>query len=170
MFTDPPPSYGFGVSRRDPMKETAPPKKVATQEPTAEIVTVQEVTVEKTVVKEVPKIVEVERVVFPDIAFRFDSTDLTELGKGKTYLVAQKLKERPDLGVVIEGHADYIGSEEYNTKLGLRRAERVKEELRQIGIDPGRLSVASQGESNPVIDQQTDWARAVNRRVEFKVR
>jgi len=154
------------------MKETAPPKKVAAQEPTAEIVTVKEVIVERTVVKEVPKIIEVEaeRVIFPDIAFRFDSADLTELGKGKAYLVAQKLKERPDLVVVIEGHADYIGSEEYNKRLGVRRAERVKEELRQLGIDPGRLSVASQGESKPVIDQQTDWARAVNRRAEFRVR
>lgn len=53
MFTDPPTSYGFGVSKRDPMKETAPPKKVAAQEPTAEIVTVKEVLVEKAVLKEV---------------------------------------------------------------------------------------------------------------------
>lgn len=163
------PSYSYGVPRRDLMKETAAPKRAAPQEPIAERVTLKEVTVEKVVLKEVPQIVEVEKVVFPDVAFRFDSAQLTDLGKGKAYLVAQKLKEKSDIVVVIEGHADYIGSEDYNMRLGLRRAETVKNELTRLGIDPGRMSVSSLGESKPVIDQQTDWARAANRRVEFRI-
>lgn len=141
----------------------------APQEPVSERVTIQEVSVEKTVYKEVPKIVEVERVVFPDIAFRFDSVELTDLGKGKAYLVGQKLKEKSDVVVAIEGHADYIGSDQYNQRLGLRRAQRVMKELSDLGIEPSRMSVASFGESKPVIDQQADWARAVNRRVEFTI-
>ncbi|MFQ5902578.1 MAG: OmpA family protein [Candidatus Binatia bacterium] len=169
IFTEPQPTYNFGVPKRVPMKQAAPPKKAVSQEPTAERVTIREVSVEKTVLKEVPKIVEVERVVFPDIAFRFDSAQLTELGKGKAYLVAQKLKERSDILVAVEGHADYIGTDEYNQLLGLHRAEMVMKELAQLGIDPVRMSVASLGESKPVVDQETDWARAVNRRVEFKI-
>jgi OOP family OmpA-OmpF porin len=139
------------------------------QEPVAERVTVQPVPVEKVVVQEVPKIVEVERVVFPEIAFAFDSARLTDLGKGKAYLVAQKLKEKQDVVMVIEGHADSVGTEEYNRALGLRRASTVKNELVSLGIDPARLALESFGKSNPVIDETANWARAVNRRVEFKV-
>ena len=119
--------------------------------------------------QEVEKIVEVEKVVFSDIAFRSNSTDLTDLGKGKAYLVAQKLKENSDVVVVVEGHADAVGSDDHNQKLGQRRAQRVMAELTQLGVDANRLSVASFGESKPLIDQQTGWARAVNRRVEFRV-
>lgn len=169
IFAEGQPAYDFGLPKRVPVRETTRPKMTAPQEPTAERVTVKEVSVEKEVLKEVPKIVEVEKIVFPDIAFRFNSVELTDLGKGKVYLAAQKLKEKSDIVVVVEGHADYIGSEEYNQRLGLRRAERVMKELAQLGVEPARMSVASFGESKPVVDQQADWARAVNRRVEFRV-
>ncbi len=169
IFGEGQPAYDFGVAKRVPMRETTRPKMAVPQEPTAERFTVKEVSVEKEVLKEVPKIVEVEKIVFPDVAFRFDSAELTDLGKGKVYLAAQKLKEKSEIVVAIEGHADYIGSDEYNQRLGLRRAERVMKELAQLGVEPVRMSVASFGESKPVVDQQTDWARAVNRRVEFRV-
>jgi outer membrane protein OmpA-like peptidoglycan-associated protein len=169
MFAEAQPAYNFGVLKRKPMQAIEAPKRVVRAEPVAERVSVKEVTVEKTVLKEVPKIVEVERVVFPDVAFEFNRSRLTDLGKGKVYLVAQKLKEKSDVVVAIEGHADYIGSEEYNQKLGLRRAETVMKELAALGIEASRMSVASFGETKPAIDVQTDWARAVNRRVEFRV-
>jgi OmpA-OmpF porin, OOP family len=126
--------------------------------------------VEKIVVKEVPKIVEVEKMIFPAVAFRFDSAELTDLGKGQVYLAAQRLKEKADLTVVIEGHTDAVGNEEYNQKLGQRRAETVIKELAAQGIDSSRVSAVSLGESKPLIDQDTQWARAVNRRVEFQVK
>lgn len=169
MFADPQPAYDFGVTKRVPMERMASPKRAAPQEPTSEKVIIKEVPVEKIVIKEVPKIVEVERVVFSDIAFRFDSTQLTDFGKGKAYLAALKLKKSSDIIVVVEGHTDYIGSEEYNLQLGLSRAETVIQELAQLGIDPRRMSVVSLGESKPAIEQETDWARAVNRRVEFRI-
>lgn len=169
MFAEAQPIYEFGVSKRKPMQAFEAPKRVVRGEPIAERVTVKEVTVEKTVLREVPKIVEVERVVFPDVAFQFNSSRLTDLGKGKVYLVAQKLKEKTDVVVAVEGHTDYMGSDEYNQKLGLRRAETVMKELAGLGIEASRMSVASFGESKPVVGDQTDWARAVNRRVEFRV-
>jgi OOP family OmpA-OmpF porin len=145
-------------------------KSAAVQEPAAERVTIVQVPVEKIVTREVPKIVEVERVVFPAVAFRFDSAELTELGKGQVYMAAQKLKDKSDLTVVIEGHTDYVGSDEYNQKLGLRRAQMVMKELASQGIEPERISAVSSGESKPMLGQETDWARAVNRRVEFQVK
>lgn len=169
LFAEAQPAYDFGVSKRAPMAVVEAPKRVAPKEPIAETVTVKEVIVEKTVLKEVPKIVEVEKVVFSDVAFRFDSAELTDLGKGKVYLTAQKLKEKSDIAVVIEGHADYVGSEEYNQRLGLRRADKVMKELAQLGIEPTRMSAASFGESKPIVAEKTDWARAINRRVEFRI-
>ena len=172
LFEEALPVYDPGISRRVSVPARGPRRMARVEAPTAERVSVKEVqvTVEKTVVQEVPKIVEVEKVVFPDIAFQFNSARLSDLGRGKAYLVAQRLKEKTDVTVVIEGHADYVGSEEYNQRLGQRRAETVQKELEQLGVEPARMSILSFGETRPLIAQETDWARAVNRRVEFGVK
>lgn len=148
--------------------QPSPPAPV----PAPESVRIVEVPVEKLVVKEVPKTVtvEVERVVFPPVAFAFDSANLTDLGKGQVYLTAQRLKEKADLTIVIEGHADSRGSDDYNQKLGLQRAQTVMNELAVQGIDRNRISTASLGEVKPLIGQDASWARAINRRVEFQVK
>jgi outer membrane protein OmpA-like peptidoglycan-associated protein len=157
----------FGTRISD---KKAPPveEKVKAEEPTSERVIVKKVVERKTVIKEVPKIVKVERIVLPDVAFRFDSAKLTELGKGIVYLAAQKLKVKTDSPVKIEGHADIVGTDKYNKGLGLRRAQSVKTELERLGIAPGRLRVSSLGEAKPLINQEADWARAANRRVELR--
>ncbi len=161
--------YGTRLSDR---KATPVEKKA--EEPIAERVIVKQVVERKIVIKEVPKIVKVptivkvERIVLPDVAFRFDSAKLTELGKGIVYLAAQRLKEKTDSPVVIEGHADIIGTEKYNKGLGLQLAQSVKSDLARQGISACRLWVSSLGEDNPLINQETDWARAANRRVELR--
>jgi outer membrane protein OmpA-like peptidoglycan-associated protein len=161
VLVEPPRDYG--AFHRVPPAHAAPPP------PVAENVTVIDRPVEKIVVREVPKIVEVEKVVFPAVAFRFDSAELTDLGKGQVYLAAQKLKEKNDVTVVIEGHTDKVGNEEYNRRLGQRRAQAVMRELTGHGIDASRISTAGIGEATPLVDQDSQWARAVNRRVEFQV-
>ena len=170
VLAEPQPWNHYGSAKRTPLKQTTmepqPPPPPAPQE----TVKVVEVPVEKIVVKEVQKVVEVEKMIFPAVAFRFNSAELTDLGKGQVYLAAQRLKEKADLTVVIEGHTDTVGNEDYNQKLGRRRAETVMSELSAQGIDRGRMSAASLGESQPLIGQDTQWARAVNRRVEFQVK
>ena len=173
VLSEPQPFRNYGVSQKTvtsqaPVKETQTVAAATVPQP-VETVKIVEVPVEKIVVKEVPKVIEVEKFVFPAVAFRFDSAELTELGKGQVYLAAQRLKEKPELRVLIEGHTDYVGSDEYNQKLGLRRAQTVMTELAAQGIAANRMSAASLGETNPLINQETDWARAVNRRVEFQV-
>jgi outer membrane protein OmpA-like peptidoglycan-associated protein len=161
----------YGMAPKVPLKDAAPPARTsAAPEPPKEVVRLVEVPVEKIVVKEVPKIVEIERIVFPAIAFRFDSAELTDLGKGEVYLAAQRLKAKANVTIAIEGHTDDVGNSEYNEKLGMRRAETVMKELASLGVDPGRMSAASVGEAKPLIGQDTGWARAVNRRVEFQVK
>jgi outer membrane protein OmpA-like peptidoglycan-associated protein len=170
ILAEPQPWHDYGPVKKVPL-EPAPPAKPQAAAPVAqETVKVVEVPVEKLVIKEVPKIVEIEKVVFPAVAFRFDSAELTDLGKGQVYLAAQRLKEKNDLTVVIEGHTDAVGNDEYNQKLGQRRAQTVMNELAALGVDPSRMSAASLGEGKPLINQETQWARAVNRRVEFEVK
>ena len=171
VLAEPQQLHDYGVPKRVPLKQQtkAEPVAAAPAAP-AETVKVVEVPVEKTVVKEVTKVVEVEKFVFPAVAFRFDSAELTDLGKGQVFLAAQRLKEKADLTVVIEGHTDTVGSDDYNRKLGQQRAQTVMNELAAQGIDPSRMSAASAGESAPLLNQDNQWARALNRRVEFQVK
>jgi outer membrane protein OmpA-like peptidoglycan-associated protein len=170
ILEEPQPWHDYGPAKRVPLKQTKAEPRAAAPVAPAETVKIVEVPVEKIVVKEVQKIVEVEKVVFPAVAFRFDSAELTDLGKGQVYLAAQRLKEKTDLTVVIEGHTDAVGSEEYNRKLGQRRAQTVMNELSAQGIDPSRMSAASIGENAPLVNQDNQWAQAINRRVEFQVK
>lgn len=169
-IAEPQPLYDYGTVKKVSPKPVAPAQPQAAAPSAAETVKIVEVPVEKLVVKEVPKIVEVEKVVFPAVAFRFDSAELTDLGKGQVYLAAQRLKDKADLTVVIEGHTDMVGNDDYNQKLGQRRAQTVINELAAQGIDANRMSAASIGESKPLINQDNQWANAVNRRVEFQVK
>ncbi|HEX6439770.1 MAG TPA: OmpA family protein [Candidatus Binatia bacterium] len=165
------PVRDYGMPPRTPVKPAPPPAPVAAApEPVREVVKVVEVPKETVVYRDVEKVVEVEKFVFPGIAFQFDSAELTDWGKGNVYLAAEKLKAKGDISVIIEGHTDEVGSAEYNKNLGLRRAQRVMTELAALGVDRARISTATQGEDKPLINQPTAWARAVNRRVEFEVR
>lgn len=172
ILAEPEPYHYYGATRKVPLKEPAARPMASAPAPAAPVETVKvvEVPVVKTVVKEVPKVVEVEKVIFPAVAFRFDSAELTDLGRGQVYLAAQRLKEETDVTVVIEGHADAVGSEDYNQKLGARRAQTVIDALVSHGIDRSRIAAAAIGERAPLIDQDTEWARAVNRRVEFEAK
>lgn len=174
LLVEPQPAYDFGMARRVPLKQTqSEPKQVAAAS-MGERVRIVEVPVEKVVtkevIKEVPQVVEVERVIFEGVAFRFDSAELTDLGKGQVYLAAQRLKEKADVTIVVEGHTDNVGTDEYNQKLGMRRAEVIMKELSRLGVDTSKMSSASLGESKPLVNEDNAWAHAVNRRVEFQVK
>lgn len=71
--------------------------------------------------------------------------------------------------LVIEGHTDSSGTEEYNQKLSERRAKAVADYLVQLGIDKNRISTVGYGESNPVATNETAAGRELNRRVEIIV-
>ncbi len=110
------------------------------------------------------------QVYFPDIAFDFDKATLNNLGRARVRQVAQLLASVPSLKVVVEGHTDYVGSDEYNIQLGQRRADAVTKELSELGVDTQRMSPVSFGEGKPLFTEEEDWARAANRRVQFSVK
>lgn len=109
----------------------------------------------------------VRQVYFPDVNFDFDVRKLNDLGRGRSVQIARLLESEPGLKVVLEGHADFIGSESYNEKLGMDRAEAVRQELVSLGVSPERVSTVTFGKSQPLLTEKEDWARAVNRRVEI---
>ena len=109
------------------------------------------------------------QVFIPDVNFDFDKSNLNDLGKGRVRQIAQLLETIPSLQIVVEGHTDYKGSDDYNMKLGERRADSVISELVSLGIPAERLSPISYGEGKPIFTEEEDWARAVNRRVQFTV-
>lgn len=170
LLAEPRPLYDYGIAKKAPVPQVQPAPKPAAAAPMAEQVRIVEVPVEKVVTNEVVKEVEVERVIFPGIAFRFDSAELTDLGKGQVYLAAQRLKEKSDVTIVVEGHTDNVGTDAYNQKLGMRRAETIMKELASLGIDPAKMTSASSGETKPLVSEDNAWAHALNRRVEFQVK
>ena len=109
---------------------------------------------------------DLRQVYFPNVNFDFNARKLNSLGKGRSKQVAEMLQKDAGLKVVLQGNADYIGSDTYNMKLGMDRAEAVRTELVALGVPAERLSTVSFGESQPIFAEQEDWARAINRRVE----
>lgn len=101
--------------------------------------------------------------------FEFDSARLTAAGEAALDSVVSTMEEHPDLRVRCEGHTDSVGSDAYNQALGQRRADSVVQYLVDHGIDAGRLSAVSFGESRPAADNETEEGRAQNRRVEIIV-
>ena len=155
VLAEPQPIHDYGLPKRVPLDKRAAEASLPVSPAAApETVKIVEVPVEKIVVKEVPKDQsKSKRSSFPAVAFAFDSANLTDLGKGQVYLAAQRLKEKADMTIAIEGHTDQSGSDEYNQKLGQQRAQTVMNELAAQGIDRNRMSTASVGEAKPLIDQ-----------------
>jgi outer membrane protein OmpA-like peptidoglycan-associated protein len=84
--------------------------------------------------------------------------------------VVSILKDNPSFKVQIDGHTDYVGTDEYNQTLSDHRAAAVKAFFVSKGIAENRLSSAGYGESRPVADNKTSAGRSKNRRVEMTLR
>ncbi|MCR4301753.1 MAG: OmpA family protein [Sulfuricaulis sp.] len=106
-----------------------------------------------------------------DALFDFDKSDIKPQGKEALDEVVRRLNlAGAKLGLIVStGHADSIGSPEYNMDLSLRRAEAVKTYLISKGIDSNYINIAGAGESQPFADNATAEGRAENRRVEIEV-
>jgi OOP family OmpA-OmpF porin len=111
-----------------------------------------------------------EKITFAaDVLFDFDKSVIKPEGRSKLDDLAGKAKG-VNLEVVIAiGHADSIGSEAYNQRLSVRRAESVKAYLVSKGIEPNRVYTEGKGEKQPVASNKTAEGRAKNRRTEIEV-
>ena len=105
-----------------------------------------------------------------DILFEFDSASLSVEAQEILRAKAEWLKENPRAQVVIEGHCDERGTNEYNLALGDRRAFSCKSFLVDLGISEDRLTTISYGEERPVDISPTEEAWAKNRRAHFVIK
>jgi len=106
-----------------------------------------------------------------EVHFAFDKSNLSKEAKAALDGFAASLKtENKNVYIEIQGHTDYIGTEEYNMMLGLARAEAVRWYLHaQHGIPLHRMNTISYGEFKPIADNSIRSNRPINRRVEIVV-
>jgi peptidoglycan-associated lipoprotein len=104
------------------------------------------------------------------VFFDFDSSAVKGSEKAKMAHVVDYLKANPANAVLIEGHCDERGTEEYNRALGDRRANALREELVRLGIDKTRVDTLSLGKDQPLDPGHDSAAWSKNRRGEFIVR
>jgi peptidoglycan-associated lipoprotein len=102
------------------------------------------------------------------IYFEFDKSDLSDQSRQILAEKAELLKAHPALMLVIEGHCDERGTNEYNMALGERRARAAYEYLVMMGVEAGRLTIISYGEEYPAVPGSDEEAWAKSRRDEFK--
>lgn len=105
-----------------------------------------------------------------DNYFDFDKSELKPEGKAVIKETAEIINSKNLEGtILIEGHTDSKGAEEYNQKLSERRAEAVQTELKNnINNENIKYETKGYGESQPIADNTTEEGRAQNRRVEIK--
>jgi len=106
-------------------------------------------------------------VAFAPVYFTLDSTTIGPAELGKVDAVAQHLAAMPTRVVVVEGHCDERGSNEYNMSLGESRAATVRDYLMRSGVAPERIQTRSYGEERPAVDGHDEGAWSRNRRGEF---
>ena len=92
-----------------------------------------------------------------------------EIYDGTQWQLAQILNKYPDTAVLIEGHTDNTGTDEYNLTLSRNRAEAVAAVLAGQQVDATRFTVMGYGESQPHYDNATAEGRAANRRVDLAI-
>jgi outer membrane protein OmpA-like peptidoglycan-associated protein len=96
--------------------------------------------------------------------------ELTAESKKAIEEMFSELAKRPAAEISVIGHTDTVGSIQFNDKLSLQRAERVRQLLMARGIVPGSISIAGRGEREPLIPTQDEVQEPRNRRVEIGVR
>jgi len=104
-----------------------------------------------------------------DIHFDYDSALLTPQAQEILREKARYMKENPGTNVIIEGHCDERGTNEYNLALGEQRAKMTQEFLVALGVSASRIKTVSYGEERPLDRSNTEQAWAKNRRAHFVI-
>jgi peptidoglycan-associated lipoprotein len=107
--------------------------------------------------------------VFEDIHFDFDKYNIRSEDEAILGRVGRWLKDNEKTSVLIEGHCDERGTNEYNMALGEQRALSARRYLVGLGVDASRLSTISYGEEKPLDPGSNEEAWAKNRRAHFTI-
>src|SRR5713226_10610596 len=99
-----------------------------------------------------------------EINFEFNSSVLSD-GYPSLLRLADLLQKHTDYKVKVEGHADFVGSDNYNVKLSTARANAVRDFLVKYGAGASQIETSGRGKRNPEVDNKTREGRFMNRRV-----
>jgi peptidoglycan-associated lipoprotein len=102
-----------------------------------------------------------------EVNFDFDKFDIRVDARSTLDADFECLKQAPEVRVIVEGHCDDRGTQEYNLALGEKRADAVMSYLRRAGIPAARMTVRSKGENEPLCREATEECYGQNRRVKF---
>ena len=125
---------------------------------------------EERLAKERERQLQEQRFLNEHVYFDFDKYDLKPMAVEVLKFKTKWLMDNPGVSVVVEGHCDERGTEEYNLALGDRRANSIKKFLMDSGITEARLSTISYGEESPLDPRHTEEAWAKNRRGQVKIK
>jgi outer membrane protein OmpA-like peptidoglycan-associated protein len=103
------------------------------------------------------------------LLFATNSSELTPASKENLNELSKILNKYDDTNILVEGHTDNTGTDEYNQKLSEMRASGVENYLQQNNVSGSRITAKGYGEVQPVADNTTDASRAQNRRVEVAI-
>jgi peptidoglycan-associated lipoprotein len=148
--------HGKKVKPATPTGETTPPAGEVTQQPKE---------AEKPVTP-IPR-PELAEDVLKDIHFDYDKYNITDEASDILAANGEYIMNHGDVRIMIEGHCDERGTEEYNLALGEKRALAARDYLVRFGIDKSRISIISYGEEKPEDLGGTEEAWAKNRRDHF---
>jgi len=94
----------------------------------------------------------------------------SKVGKANLDGLVKELNENKELNVLLVGHTDASGPDNFNLNLSILRAKSVQKLLVSKGIKTHRIKVKGMGEANPIADNDTEEGKAKNRRVEISVK
>lgn len=106
---------------------------------------------------------------FKDVLFDYDKYDVKDMHKPTIKSISSWMIKNPSARLLIEGHCDERGTNEYNLALGDRRAKSVKDYLVSLGVQSARTDTISFGEEKPLCTEQTEDCWAKNRRAHFVI-
>ncbi len=129
-----------------------------------EVMPREEKTVESAILSE-----EEAKSVFKDVLFDYDKYDIRPDAREVLNSIAAFLNNKREVNIVIEGHCDERGTNEYNLALGENRAKASREYLVSLGVSPDRMIVITFGEEKPVCTEQSEACWQKNRRAHFVI-
>ena len=110
-----------------------------------------------------------DAVILQNIQFEYNSSALIDDSRHGIQMLTEFLQRNPDLRVELAGHTDNVGTDSYNLKLSTERAETVRNALIANGIEESRLTAKGYGASQPIVPNDTEEHRALNRRTEMVI-
>lgn len=142
-----------------PMEPTTTAPKMPEEQPPTETKISEEGPAKESTIEEISRMLQ-------PVFFDFDKSDIRDDQAPALQNNASVLKKNPTVSMLVEGHCDERGTNEYNLALGDRRAKAAKDYLVNLGIAENRLNTISYGENRPFAEGHDEDAWRQNRRAQ----